>query len=290
MSILATHAITRNSDDFSRSNSLVDLAARINAEHEAAGGALKHSLQHAFAAGELLLEAKQQLKHGQWLPWLETCGITERTAQRYIRLARNRAAIESKSDNMSDLSVSSALSFLSIPHVSKNEIATNLAGIAGYSADAAFDWLGIERPTSPEYERLCREQRTRQTETLTILAAIRQVVEHSPALCEAVEAGAVQLLAAVEDWRTATASDAGVSRDLYDKICAELQDLEGAGLDKDARNWEVAGKFFHELSVDTVDSAEIPTASTAAIRKVRDIAVGLLDQINAKQKNGGAIS
>ena len=47
--------------DLILSNSLVDLAARINAEHEAAGGALKHSLQHAIAAGELLLEAKDQL-------------------------------------------------------------------------------------------------------------------------------------------------------------------------------------------------------------------------------------
>jgi hypothetical protein len=53
--------------DLTLSNSLADLAARINAKHEAAGGALKRGLQHAIAAGELLLEAKAQLKHGQWL-------------------------------------------------------------------------------------------------------------------------------------------------------------------------------------------------------------------------------
>jgi hypothetical protein len=30
--------------------------------------ALKDSVRHAIAAGELLIEAKGQLKHGQWLP------------------------------------------------------------------------------------------------------------------------------------------------------------------------------------------------------------------------------
>jgi Protein of unknown function (DUF3102) len=37
-----------------------------------------------------LEEAKGLLKHGQWLPWLQgNCGISERTAQRYMRPSRN---------------------------------------------------------------------------------------------------------------------------------------------------------------------------------------------------------
>ena len=50
------------------SNSLPDLAARIKAEHEATDAALKSSVQHAIRAGELLLEAKVLVKHGEWLP------------------------------------------------------------------------------------------------------------------------------------------------------------------------------------------------------------------------------
>jgi hypothetical protein len=123
--------------DLTLSNSLADLAARIRAEHEAAGGALKRSLQHAIAAGELLLEAKAQLKHGQWLPWLESCGISERTAQRYIRLVHNREAIEAKSDNMSDLSVSGALAMIAAP----NELSVHLAQSA---ADWVFDQFELE--------------------------------------------------------------------------------------------------------------------------------------------------
>ena len=50
---------------FDGSNSLPDLAARIRNEHEAVSSALKDSVRHAIAAGELLIEAKAQLKHGQ---------------------------------------------------------------------------------------------------------------------------------------------------------------------------------------------------------------------------------
>jgi hypothetical protein len=37
----------------------------------------------------LLLEAKEQLEHGEWLPWLETYfGKSVRTAQNYMDAAR----------------------------------------------------------------------------------------------------------------------------------------------------------------------------------------------------------
>ena len=80
------------------SNSLPELAARIRAEHEATGDALKSSVEHGIAAGELLIEAKAKVQHGQWLPWLrDNCEMSERTAQLYMRLAKNREPIEIKS-------------------------------------------------------------------------------------------------------------------------------------------------------------------------------------------------
>ena len=56
--------------DIATSNSLAHLAARIRSEHEAIATALKESVRHAIMAGELLIEAKGQVPHGQWLPWL----------------------------------------------------------------------------------------------------------------------------------------------------------------------------------------------------------------------------
>jgi hypothetical protein len=96
------------------SNSLPELAARIRAEHEATGDALKSSIDHSMAAGELLIEAKAKVPHGQWLPWLkDNCAISERTAQLYMRLAKNRTAIEDQIRNgVADLSLNEAAALL----------------------------------------------------------------------------------------------------------------------------------------------------------------------------------
>ena len=98
--------------DPSLSNSLAELAARIRAEHDDAKGAIKRGVEHAIAAGALLLEAKEKLQHGQWLPWLEEhCGLSERSARRYMRLARNKDKL-GENGHVSDLSLRGALDTL----------------------------------------------------------------------------------------------------------------------------------------------------------------------------------
>ena len=96
---ITPNAITEKSQPpqlpLDRSNSLADLAARIRTHHEATVAALNTAVINAMAAGDLLTEAKAQVPHGQWLPWLaENCIISERTAQLYTKLAKNRATIE----------------------------------------------------------------------------------------------------------------------------------------------------------------------------------------------------
>src|ERR1700752_1534300 len=96
--------------DLTRSNSLADLAARIRAEHEAASGAFRRGAEHAMRAGDLLIEAKARLKHGQWLRWLaEHCEVSERAAQLYMRLARARSEIEANTQCVADLSLRGAM-------------------------------------------------------------------------------------------------------------------------------------------------------------------------------------
>lgn len=51
---------------------LAELAAAINAEHQAAERTARKAIEHAKAAGDKLLLAKAQVAHGQWLPWLST--------------------------------------------------------------------------------------------------------------------------------------------------------------------------------------------------------------------------
>jgi hypothetical protein len=69
--------------------SLDMMAIGIKSHRESAERCFSHGVEHAFGAGELLIAAKKKIKHGEWLPWLEThCELALRTAQAYMRLAR----------------------------------------------------------------------------------------------------------------------------------------------------------------------------------------------------------
>jgi hypothetical protein len=67
------------------SNSLAELAAKVQAEHKAVTAALSKAVEHALQAGAYLTEAKESLPHGQWLPWLERCEVSRRTAPKSTR-------------------------------------------------------------------------------------------------------------------------------------------------------------------------------------------------------------
>lgn len=88
---------------------LTDLAAQINANHQAA---IKHAttaLEHACRAGELLTQAKSQVAHGGWLEWLAAnCEVSPRQAQRYMKVANNWETI-SKNDATSYLTIDGAI-------------------------------------------------------------------------------------------------------------------------------------------------------------------------------------
>ncbi len=106
--------VERAGDPLAASNSLADLAVRIKAEHAAAAASLRESVRHAIAAGEMLVEAKAMVPHGQWLPWLaDHVAISERTAQLYMRIAKNRTEVEAQMRNgVADLTLNEAAALL----------------------------------------------------------------------------------------------------------------------------------------------------------------------------------
>jgi protein gp37 len=91
---------------------LADLRKRLKAEHTAVATAIKTSVAHAMAAGDILIEAKARLGHGKWLSWLEPSEVSERMAQRYMRLARGRAVIAANPTPVSDLDMRGALALI----------------------------------------------------------------------------------------------------------------------------------------------------------------------------------
>jgi hypothetical protein len=74
--------------DTGRNNWLTVLAAEITAAHREQLADAERMTARAVAIGAKLLEAKEALQHGGWLPWLEQIGVPPRTAQNYMRLAK----------------------------------------------------------------------------------------------------------------------------------------------------------------------------------------------------------
>jgi len=87
---------TENSDLSENSERL--RITEINNLHSEIGGYLKMTLDKAIRVGELLQEVKEGLKHGAWLPWVEeNLSFDLRSAQRYMKVAANKAVLESDS-------------------------------------------------------------------------------------------------------------------------------------------------------------------------------------------------
>ena len=64
------------------SNRLPIIATSINEHLVAAKASMRRGVDHAIAAGLLLMEAKELLDHGEWLPWLvASCQVGPRQAQ-----------------------------------------------------------------------------------------------------------------------------------------------------------------------------------------------------------------
>jgi hypothetical protein len=141
--------MTKNSDISER------LAKRINAAHAATTQAAHRALEHARQAGDLLIEAKAVVPHGEWLPWLETnCpDVTERTAQAYMRVARRWPELEAKAQRVADLPIRQALALLADGYGDRDGERTaghDLASVLAAAKDGKDD---------DELQRLQRELR-----------------------------------------------------------------------------------------------------------------------------------
>lgn len=84
--------------------------------------------------GKRLVEAKEQLSHGEWLPWLEKkVEFSERSAQQYIRLWREYG----KSATVADLGVRKALVLLALPETERDGFASEKHEVSGEEKTAA---------------------------------------------------------------------------------------------------------------------------------------------------------
>jgi hypothetical protein len=151
--------MTRDAPSSDLGGALVSLAAEITQAHKAACGAARSALDHARRAGELLLEAKSHVSHGEWLPWLaEHCSVlSEQQAQRYMRIARRWPEIKAavKASRVTDMPIRHALALLAEPQVADDADQTF---IAVARALAAIRDGRLYRETHATFEAYCRER------------------------------------------------------------------------------------------------------------------------------------
>ena len=83
------------------------LAEEVRKHLQASAAAAQNFLEHALAAGDALIRAKERVKHGDWLKWLKSCDLSADTAERYLKLARHRTELNSA--RVWNLSLSAAL-------------------------------------------------------------------------------------------------------------------------------------------------------------------------------------
>lgn len=90
--------------------------------------------------GRRLNEAKEQLTHGEWLPWLkEKVDFSEVTAQRFMRLAREYT----NPSTVTDLGASKALTLLALPASERDEFLAEKHTVKG-EEKTAFEMSNTE--------------------------------------------------------------------------------------------------------------------------------------------------
>ncbi|MCH8046986.1 MAG: DUF3102 domain-containing protein [Planctomycetes bacterium] len=86
---------------------------QINAHHEAAEQAARSAINRARECGDLLISAKAECRHGEWGKRLKDhFSGSARTAQAYMKLAKQWPELEAKSATAADLTVRDALKML----------------------------------------------------------------------------------------------------------------------------------------------------------------------------------
>jgi Protein of unknown function (DUF3102) len=116
----------------------LDVLAKAVREHlQASANAAQNFLEHTLDAGDALIRAKAQVKHGEWLPWLKLCDLSADKAERYMQLARHRAELNSA--GVRNLSLSVALRLIGKPQSTnskpkkKTKLATSFNALAWWT-------------------------------------------------------------------------------------------------------------------------------------------------------------
>lgn len=205
--------------------------------------------QAIIEIGKRLNEAKAQLSHGEWLPWLrEKVDISERSAQDFMRLAREY----SKSAEIADLGASKALALLALPVSEREQFAAEKHDVDGVEKSVAD-------MTAKELKKAI-EERDAARQTMEAMKARAEVAEQSR---EKMEQDMIYLKELQKRAREAEEAKAEELR----RVEAELEKLK-------SRPVEVAVEY-------RTDPTELEAAREEGLSQARKSSQAILD---AKEK------
>ena len=116
-------------------NSIACLGADICAEHAAVQSAMQTAVTHAIRAGELLIQAKDEIQHGEFGNWCKSLPFSESTTRGYMRLAR---LDPEKRQRVADLPLRQALESIAAPTLDDDVLALARAKDFEIRCDAEY--------------------------------------------------------------------------------------------------------------------------------------------------------
>ncbi len=156
----------------------------------------QQTAQNILEIGHRLNEAKEKLPHGAWLPWLtERVEFTERTAQKYMRLAREWPNTKA----LSDLGLTKAFSLLTLPVEERDQFAeeNNVIDMTSRELERAIRERdearqGLEAAQADA--KTAEESRAKMAADMAALAAIHRAAQEGEAQArEALEQAKAEL-------------------------------------------------------------------------------------------------
>ena len=86
-------------------STLLTTATEINEAHRLARSSAETAVEHAIRCGQLLLEKKAAMRHGEWIPWIEAnCEFDRFSAAKYMKAANVASTAHLDSDSRLALS------------------------------------------------------------------------------------------------------------------------------------------------------------------------------------------
>lgn len=260
----------------------------------------RQAVESIYEIGKRLIEAKAQLKHGEWLPWLrDEVEFSETSAQRYMQLAREYG----KSTTVRDLGASKALALLALPASERENFASEKHVVNG-------EEKSVSEMSKRELEETIRQRKLAELErdkAQRELDEQRKANEEAAAETQKAQDAADAARAEVETAQgTALAAQeraAALERELKElrekpvdvavqTVDASKEQIAAAVKEAELAAKEKIGKKAEELKKAEEDLTQAKTDAQAAAEKAKkaeDEAAALRAELDKARKSAAAM-